>query len=302
MQRLADVQADEHACLLHLNSTYMDMVDCWNSTRGGMPMTLGLFIGFPAMIWCAGRIFFAVPILLRDSALGGAIILMVAGCADLAVVIWLFWKFIRPEFFSYTHYPIRFNRKTRMIHVFRRNSVLSVPWDEAWFNIGKGLYQRMPMRDLRGQVIQGDTVVDSFAVGGFSDCKHTIELEQTWKFIVLYMEQGPQALPADNDIALSMDRSLYNQILGACIDCSIEVPIPIVNWLFIPPITFIRWLIMKSCKDPVWPPEIEAESAIEPNDPHVWKEPSYHTLRAVLKRDPEAWARYDARLKRLGRK
>ena len=37
----------------------------------------------------------------------------------------------------------------------------------------------------------------------------------------------------------------------------------------------MRWLVFKTSKPPVWPPEIEAESRIEPDDPHRWEEPSF---------------------------
>jgi hypothetical protein len=48
-------------------------------------------------------------------------------------LIWL----LRKESFAYTHYPMRFNRKTRTVHVFRPNgTVLSVPWDQLYFTLG----------------------------------------------------------------------------------------------------------------------------------------------------------------------
>ncbi|WP_343126179.1 hypothetical protein [Xanthomonas oryzae] len=32
--------------------------------------------------------------------------------------------------------------------------------------------------------------------------------------------------------------------------------------------------MFKSCKQPVFPPEVEAECQVEPNDPHIWPIPN----------------------------
>ena len=77
------------------------------------------------------------------------------------------------DFFCYTHYPIRFNRKNRMVYVFRHNApggVLTIPWDSAYFYIGRsspaagsaGHYTF----DLRCNVLDDQRMVrDTFAVG-----------------------------------------------------------------------------------------------------------------------------------------
>jgi hypothetical protein len=302
--QMGEVQPDEHGCVIHLNSTWMDMIDCWYRVRGNMTEVLLIFLAFPAVIFEVWIFFFyAIPSCFTDNDFewGLAIIFTLMGCAMPALVAWVSWKLLLPDFL-YTHYPIRFNRKTRMVHVFRHNGpggVLSVPWGDVFFYIGKGLYQKDTMRDLRGQTMRGDTVTDSFVVGDFIDEEHAEEVKQLWKFIVIYMEHGPQVLPADNDIVNSANSSLCTQFICAIACAQGEMPFFLMP-IFVPLGTFTRWLMMKIGKNPVWPPEIEAESTIEPNDPHVWKEPSYRPGN-LFKRDPEGWARYEARLKRLGK-
>ncbi|WP_143136681.1 DUF6708 domain-containing protein [Burkholderia ubonensis] len=200
------------------------------------------------------------------------------------------------EFFSYSYFPIRFNRQTRMIHVFRhngRNGVLSVPWDQVYFHIGKGEVNR-DLTDIRGHVMDGDNVIDTFAVGHFFG-RDEQPVRQIWKFIVVYMEQGPQALPKDMVIGTSTSRSWANCFLWAKSYCDIFLPIPLVNWVAAALVTCMRWLVMQSCKEPVWPAEIEATSAIEPNDPHQWAEPRF---TGEFAKDDKVWAAMLARAKR----
>lgn len=55
-------------------------------------------------------------------------------------------------FFRFTHFPIRFNCKNRMVYVFRRNgTVLTVPWATAFFCL------REPISEGNDYVIEGVT-------------------------------------------------------------------------------------------------------------------------------------------------
>ncbi|QAU24424.1 hypothetical protein EO087_10835 [Dyella sp. M7H15-1] len=276
LKQLGGIEVDERASVIHLNSTYVDIIDRWYLIRGGARSAMLAFL-LPALI--PGQIFlsgFSVFLAVRQEipiALAG-----IAVCL-LIPMAWICIKYgVKPilcrEFFTYTHFPIRFNRKTRMIHVFRHNGpggVLSVPWDDALFYIGQGTQDR-DFLDLRGCVMDGDTVVDSFAVGHFSNSEQSIR--GGWKFLVLYMEQGPQALPENMSISTSTRSCWRNCFLWARIFCSIFTPVPIIKWGFTALVTAARWLIMKSCKEPAWPADIEAESVIEPIDPYRLKEPA----------------------------
>jgi len=300
---LEKVQPDEHTCVVHLNSTYLDAIDCWDRDRGGINFSLILFLGVPVAIFMLLAIVYMIKVCLDTYYPQGAIALAITLCVVFPVTGYLFWKMFSAEFFKCTYYPIRFNRKTRMIHVFRHKSkggVLSIPWDESFFSIGNGSYMGQELRDLRGYLMNGDKVMDSFAVGDTGTDPE--QIKQFWKFIVIYMEQGPQALPRDNYINTSTNCNLYNQFIKAVIHCTMILPIPVLNWIFIPFVTIARWLIMKTCKAPAWPPEIAAESAIDTNDPYVWKEPAY-SIRDFFRQDTEKHEKNVERVKRLrGRK
>jgi hypothetical protein len=271
------VEADDRGSLIHLNSTCLDMIDRSFTIRGGIDSVLALLITF--VLVCAYLLTVlgaAIPDL-EKGRISLTVFAMFFGFMSgaLFVVLMLARRTVGREFFTYTHFPIRFNRKTRMIHVFRHKGsggVLSVPWDQAYFHIGKGTLAQS-LLDLRGHVMDGDKVIDTFAVGNFFNTSEPIQ--QIWKFIVVYMEQGPQALPKDIHIVKSPNVNLKNQFICATSYCNIFLPIPLIKWVFAALITGMRWVVMKSCKEPVWPSEIVAESAIAPDDIYHWGEPEF---------------------------
>ncbi|CAB3751496.1 DUF6708 domain-containing protein [Paraburkholderia solisilvae] len=301
LKRVGDVEADDRASLIHLNSTYLDMIDRWFTIRGGMSSILALVVTIILVV----AYFLAVFILVLPDVERGRVPFVVfitffcVMSGILFFVLMLAKRTIGREFFTYTHFPIRFNRKTRMIHVFRHNGpggVLTVPWDQAYFHIGQGTQARS-LLDLRGHVMDGDTVVDTFAVGNFFDTEEPIR--QIWKFIVLYMEQGPQALPKDIYILKSVNVSLKNQFICAVSYCNIFLRIPLIKWVFVALITGMRWLVMKSCKEPAWPSEIVGDSAIAPDDAHRWGEPSF--TGGPVKDGKAEWEAMQARERRLNK-
>ena len=307
VKNLDDVQADEHGCTIHLNSTYLDMIDRWHMLRGGPDTTVMIIMLPVAMAILAFTVYLCIQHLVTGVIQQGDITVTIFGMSLSSVLLWVVFALLKPfsivkkEYSSYTHFPIRFNRKTRMVHVFRHNGpggVLSIPWDEAWFHIGHGTHDK-EILDLRCLVMKGNTVTDTFAVGNIAD--NTEYIKQVWKFLVIYMEQGPRALPSDNYINTSTDSGWYNQFTDAYLICHMYFPIPPLSWVFIPLITAARWLIMKTCKTPVWPQEIVAESAIDTNDPYVWEELNVNA-RDSFKRDPARYEKMQARLKRLGKR
>lgn len=293
---LAGTEPDDRSSLIGFNSTYIEMIDRWYSIRGGVQTILGVLI---SIVFCAA-ILSVIWILIVDLFCEKNYLVDVVALILFSLMSWGMMRMIKRtlgrEFFSYSYFPIRFNRQTRMIHVFRhngRNGVLSVPWDQVYFHIGKGEVNR-DLTDIRGHVMDGDNVIDTFAVGHFFG-RDEQPVRQIWKFIVVYMEQGPQALPKDMVIGTSTSRSWTNCFLWAKSYCDIFLPIPLVNWVATALVTCMRWLVMQSCKDPVWPAEIEATSAIEPNDPHRWAEPR---ITGEFAKDDKVWAAMLARAKR----
>nr|WP_324292661.1 DUF6708 domain-containing protein [Xanthomonas oryzae] len=193
-------------------------------------------------------------------------------------ILLFFNVFLKLEFFTRIYYPIRFNRKTRKIYVFREKrdgGLLIVPWDEVFFHIGRGTDMKF-LRDIRGEILDGDIVKDTFALGHCAERDEPVK--EMWEFIRRYMEEGPEAVaehPLDKYVELSVAPTWKNCLISAVGFTNATTLFKrVLLFPFIGTFTVVRWLVFKSCKQPVFPPEVEAECQVEPNDPHIWPIPN----------------------------
>lgn len=88
-----------------------------------------------------------------------------AGVATL--LAWGIYFLLRVECFRWTHYPVRFDRKHQLVHVFSVDGeVYSVPWDDVFFTTGCYTKPGGKRRyyDIRGHVLAEDrkTVLKTF--------------------------------------------------------------------------------------------------------------------------------------------
>src|SRR5690554_2295242 len=149
--------------VIRLNSTYLELVDKYYGWKG---WATSVFNAAAVAALCF-LIFVIVTDLMRMQY-GGALDFYSIGLATvlfgaLAVAGFYLGHF---EWAHYTHYPIRLNRKSRMVHVFRRDgSILSVPWEEVFFTLA----QDARFWEIRGHVLDsdGETVRETFALGAF---------------------------------------------------------------------------------------------------------------------------------------
>lgn len=276
--------SDERLCLIRFNSTFIEMIDRRYRLRG-MVATLATVICvgflFGAPLYLLWSIYLSSSIRFADWI--GATIVCTLGFS-LGAFCW--WLLPVRDFFAYTHYPIRFNRKSRMVHAFVRNGaggVISVPWDKAFFHIGKADGEETYLRDLRCHVLDGSgAIVHTFAVGHYYDQEDIIR--GIYEFIRRYMEEGPAAVvddPGQRRIDLSTATTWRNCFYTVV--ASLPMSWFSLRYALFPlygPLVLCRWLVFKTCKAPVWPPEVEAESAIEAGDLHQWREPQYQVAWA----------------------
>lgn len=266
-----DVEPAYQLSVIKVNSNYMELVDKYFAWKGFVSGALLAFIGLFGGGWLAMLISYIiggdmaamepVDFLLAFLAMG---VICIAG---VAVFTWLLLK----ESFAYTHYPVRLNRKTRMVHVFRVDgTVLSVPWDDVFFCLGS---LRQGNWEIQGHVLDADrkTVKETFcAFPQISGNKFERDLlKMHWEFIRRYMEEGPQdafqrttiCLPIADQrerVAFGFHRmhvegtgNVITQLMAACMA------------IFILP---GRWFSMQTSKIPKWPAEVEAVNQIEPGD------------------------------------
>lgn len=200
--------------------------------------------------------------------------------ALLLVVWWLMAKLLKKECFAYTHYPLRFNRKTRTVHWFRTDgSITSAAWDEVFFTL-------VPVAgewDVRGHVLADDgaTVIDTFALS-YTGVILRQDLDPQaapsqrdfvrahWEFVRRYMEEGPQAVSQPIEFCMPVDgrketvkggaQRVFANFAGGSSFFMLLVA-PICAWVILG-----RILAMKTSKIPQWPQQVEDACRIEPGD------------------------------------
>uniref|UniRef100_UPI002AB6F594 DUF6708 domain-containing protein n=1 Tax=Paraburkholderia bannensis TaxID=765414 RepID=UPI002AB6F594 len=272
---LADVEPGQHIGLIRINSTYIDWIDRRFRYRGMLNTsiwTLIYFLGWGITLLIAWTALSSNP----DEELFWLVIILCLAATACGTHL-LYYFVLRYEYFTYTHYPIRFNRQTRIVHVLHHNGpggVLSVPWELLYFHIGRGTDMKF-LRDIRGEVLDGEVVKDTFALGHASESESPVR--EMWEFIRRYMDEGPDAVadsPMARYVALSVTPTLKNCMLFAVNFTGATTPLKRVFLSpFIGLFTVTRWLVFRTCKEPVFPPEIEATCEVAADDPNVWPIP-----------------------------
>lgn len=286
---------DDALGLIACNSTYIEFVNRTFKVKG-MAATL-MSVCFMVAAISVG--IWTVHALLRsladDHVLTALMVVVITTCSC-GPCAFLWFIHLRKDLFQYTHYPVRFNRITRKIYFFRHNGpggVVVVPWGSpfAFFHIGRG-GQDPNLRDLRCHLLDRNRQVQqTFTIGHFWD--HDQDIREEWALICRYMQDGPEACfddPLDRVITLSTRPTLRNHWMLVCLMMGTNL-FPLRHNLLFPfygALTLSRWLTFKTCKAPVFPPEIEAECAIAPDDPYALPEPRF---MAEFASDPAIYER-----------
>lgn len=276
-------------CVIKMNSTFLESTDKWYAWKGALSAIAIVAILMPiiALGWiCIQSIFNALDKPTsgadRDGLIWFSIVALILIFFNTLFIAW----FLRKESFSYTHYPIRFNRKTRMLHVFRTNGTVStISWDAVFFTIG-----HLPMWDeweVQGHVLDkdGNTVIESFAlsyVGSLSardkvlDCSDPSSedfVRAHWEFIRRYMEEGPQAVSSQIEFCMPIAAKKESFYVGFHRIFANIARAPTILFLFLAPFCMLfslaRVFAMRTSKIPQWPSSIESACAIETDDPHA---------------------------------
>lgn len=258
-----EIRPDEHLSCVVFNSTYIEFVDRWFKIRGSIADIAGLICLIVAIFLLYMVLFHAIP---DGEYLFAALIgVMGIGAGSFFTNI-----LFRKEFFTYTHWPIRFNRTNRMVYFFRHNGpggVVRVPFDDVFFHLGHSNSSSI-IKDLRAEVVEDGIVTHTFAVGNYIGDKWAIA--ELWEFILRYMERGPESVKPDH-LSVSIKKNWHNAFVqsGGRVGATMA-------WVFLPFVLLTsatRWLVMKSCRTPVWPDDVEAECAVSPDDPYDLPQP-----------------------------
>ncbi|MGA6149917.1 DUF6708 domain-containing protein [Stenotrophomonas sp. NPDC077461] len=289
-----NLSPDDALGLVRFNSTFMEFVDRTFKSKG-MVATLS------AIVISSLLLFGLSALLVKAHKMPGGLIAEAIPVAIVAAVVLgamaIFWTLhLKRDLFQYTHYPVRFNRVTRKVYFFRHNGpggVVVMPWGSphAFFHIGRGR-QDPNLRDLRCHLLDRHRQVQqTFTIGHFWN--HDDDIREQWALICRYMKDGPEHCfddPLDRVITLSPRGTLRNCWMLVCLMMGTTL-FPLRYTLMFPiygALTLSRWLTFKTCRAPVFPPELEAECAIAPGDPYALPEPRF---MAEFASDPAIYAR-----------
>jgi hypothetical protein len=270
-----DVDVIYQLAAIRINGTFLETTDKFYAWKGWLAMGM-ILVGslmLAVLVWFGLH---AIPSStlqqLASNEVGPihVLLLCVATCGPLlAVCVWG----LRLEAFRLTHYPLRFNRKTRMVHAFRYDgTVLSAKWDELFFTLGRGNRGNLKQNwDIRMHVLDPDgvTVRETLSLG--MDMEDQDLLRRFWELHRRYMEEGPEAVAKIIEVFMPVNERREGFIFGMRRWWSNFLPMPIAYFLIAPLVPFVglgRWFAMRTSKVPIWPAEIEAECVIEPNDPY----------------------------------
>lgn len=280
-----DLEPNYQLCVIKMNSTFLESVDKWYANKGFLTSVAVILIcsfagtcAFFSITWfLQGAGFVARP----DGESAGSFFANAIGMAVVMVpmclgLVWL----LKVDAFAYTHYPLRFNRITRMVHVFRKDgSVLSVPWDAVYFTIAPvDEYQKF--WNVLGHLTDDkeSTVQETFALSmseiGTAEGKRL--LKEHWEFVRRYMEDGPHAvfdkikfcLPISSSregFLFGLQRLSANDMTTAPLMWPVRAASMIMDLLSSP----FRYFAMYTSRIPEWPADIEAACGVEKDDPYA---------------------------------
>ncbi|NLC21556.1 MAG: hypothetical protein GX771_06550 [Halomonadaceae bacterium] len=285
---------DETLGMTGFNGTYVEFLDRTFKIKG---MAATLFLGGAVCLCVMLLAWLSVQLMstFYEDIVESIILILLSWIVLGGISVFIWTIFLRKDLFQYVFYPVRFNRKTRKIYFFQHDGpggTMVLPWGDpsVYFHIGRGT-QNKDLFDLRCHVLDRNRQVQqTFTVGHFWD--HENRIREEWELIRRYMEDGPAHCfdhPADRMIALSTRVTWRNCWLMVCL--MMGTTLYPLRWNLMFPIygalTLSRWLTMKSCRAPVFPPEVEAECAIEPGDPYVLPEPSFMAEFATTRETDE---------------
>ena len=264
--------------VIKMNSTFLEFVDKFYPEKGHGAFALALTL---SVILCSGLIpvFIESWIKTPPSERWWDILILLIFSTIPAMGIWLFQREVRYN----THCPIRFNRKTRKVYVFRSNGTVMVEdWDKLYFTLGKHWITEVEIRAHRMSEERRTwkrwfrthkdcyEVLETFALP-WSQTRNSPYLMSQWEFVRRYMEEPEEldnlAMQVDVVMPVADRRETFMHgfmrhfaLAGGGVGSIILIP-----FFFV--LALGRWVVMHVARQPKWPQEVEDACKIEPDDP-----------------------------------
>ncbi|QHM71911.1 DUF6708 domain-containing protein [Mixta intestinalis] len=284
---LGDRNIMDDTAVIHFSSGYMEIVDKWYSVKGFLTVSaLGSLVLCIAGDFYMPYNMFVHYFLQHDYDTSFYVIGLIALTITL-LLTFIFWRMLRVECFRWTHYPVRFDRKNRRVHVFSTDGdIYSAPWDEIFFTTGCYTKTRFKRKyyDIRGHVLAEDrkTVLRTFTFPVSAARRE--ELYANWEFVRRYMEEGPEAVAHVLKLMPPVEGRREGILFGywyLMLSAAYGAPLFLVPFLMVLYLTVwpFRLFAMYSCKIPRWSAEVEVQCVIAPDDP--WDISAVHNPRPL---------------------
>ncbi|QXA93799.1 Uncharacterised protein [Citrobacter braakii] len=246
--------------VIRMNSSYLEVVDKFYPTKG--------YVASFMMAFCVLFIIAITAIAIITFASGDGIpffcfFTLAFGCA-----IYFFGRFLLKDWFRKTHYPVRFNRKKQLVHVYQvSGGIITLPWKDIYFTTSK---QRISYC-IVGHLLSEDkeTVLNTFSFGYVGQRE---ELSLYWEFIRCYMEEDcleelaetvlfcPPVEKQKEGYIAGLQRLVQIDSRGDWLLLVLNLPFALVE-------SVARYIAMQTSKIPQWSPDVLEACAVEPNDP-----------------------------------
>lgn len=290
------------------NSTYMELVDKIYHERGTVTF-FGLMICIPVIIFVIAIYIIClkkIPAETFDIIDLLFILFTTISCMGLIYFVYLF--LLKQDTFSYTHYPIRFNRKNKMVYSFRPDGTVGkYRWDDLYVALMVSKQDiRQPHKstyDVRFNVLDTHRVItDAFALPYCHEVQYDpdqLVYRGLWEYVRRYMEERmiDSYNTVDQLLPLRHQRETFWQsiklgweILGHGTSTTLKknkqtgvyeenieeqnksgVISLLIHGLFFNLIMTAmlgRYAIAKLAKRPVWPKWVEEECQVDADDPY----------------------------------
>lgn len=182
---------------------------------------------------------------------------------------------LKKESFARTHYPIRFDRKNQLVHVFSlKGEIYSVKWNNIFFTTGDFSTRKHTKRkyyDIRGHILDqdGKTVLKTFGLA--ASASNHVALHRYWEFIRRYMDEGPGVVADIIKLCPPVEKKREGIFFGYWYALTVYYGAPLVVMPIMMVLALIAWpgrvFAMYTSRRPFWTPEVEAACVIDPNDP-----------------------------------
>ncbi|POT57521.1 hypothetical protein C3432_06045 [Citrobacter amalonaticus] len=252
--------------VISINSTYLEVADVHYKERGFLTVFLIVFL-----ILFSGVLGLFTWGLLRKGLIWDLVqIYFIFSLAFIIIYIGM-----KTECFKLTHYPIRFNRKERKVHLFRMDGTVSTyNWDDIFFTLVQRKPDGVTARHwyLCGLILDEDglTVKDMFTLGMYDLFQH--EVLPFWELIRRYMEDEDGVQNAVNSIQYYLPIARTKETYTTGLEILTYKYRYRLAKVILFPLSLLeslgRWVSMRTSKIPQWPVEIEAQCQIADNDPY----------------------------------